>query len=172
MFEHLAKYRKILVTGPHRSGTTFAATAIAHDTGHGLIREELSRFNPRLLRAWLQESPSPVVCQAPYAADICHTFGDVLVVWMVRDVSEIEASQARMRLEDGAPVNWSRIEAGERRRYHANEPIAAVKYRNWPLQRAKIARYLNLEYESLRDHPLWIAPEFRVDFHVRQTSVD
>lgn len=172
MFEHLAKHRKILVTGPHRSGTTFAATAIAHDTGHGLIREELSRFRYDALRYWLVDAHMPLVCQAPYAAEICHTFSDVLVVWMVRDIEDIKASQSRMVMEDGTPVNWGRIAYGQLRAYHEQAgEIAEIKYRNWPGQRAQIANWLEVDYESLRDHPLWVEAPLRKNFHVRQTSV-
>lgn len=156
MFEHLAKHKKILVTGPHRSGTTFTATAIAHDTGHGLIREELSGFSAKKLSYWLTEAPGPVVCQAPYAADKCHLFG-AFVVFMMRDLKDIEASQQRMKLEDGKPVNWDRMERGQRRLYHAKEgAIAELKYQNWTKQREKIANYLEVDYESLRGHPLWV----------------
>lgn len=174
MFEHLVTHRKILVTGPHRSGTTFAATAIQHDLRetHGLVKEELcwlpdfklDRFWP-----WFTEIRASVVVQAPWAADICHTV-PAFIVFMVRNAEDIQASQRRMKLKDGSKVGWTKIEQSEFDKYHHYDvPIAEVKYHSWQTQK-KHCLNMELEYESLRSHPLWIDRPFRKDFHVRQVS--
>ena len=91
MFEHLAKHKKIIVTGPNRSGTTLAATAIQHDlkTTHGLIKEELCQFRIEGVQVWM-DCPEPMVIQAPFIADACHQFPTALVVYMHRDLKDIE----------------------------------------------------------------------------------
>ena len=171
MFENLAKHRKILVTGPHRSGTTFAATAIAHDTGHGLVREELCRFSRKGLEHWI-ENDARVVIQAPFASDICHQFPTAMVVFMHRDIEDIEASQKRMFNSDGSDVAWFGFEFREREHYHTDDfsrPISEIKYDVWQEQKKKLLNFMELQYESLSEHPLWVAKECRKDFHVRQT---
>ena len=176
MFEHLAKHNKILVTGPHRSGTTFAATAIAHDLKeHGIIKEELC-WLPNLglnrLEYWLT-NPNKVVVQAPFAADACHQYPGVFVVFMHRDIDDIEASQKRMYLDNGGDVFWPSMEMTERGKYHNDDysqRVSEVKYDSWKHQKERIANYLDLDYESLADHPLWIPKDNRKEFTVRQVS--
>lgn len=166
---HLAKYPKILVTGPHRAGTTFAATAIAHDTGHFLALEEICRPN---LVFWLTETDFPIVCQAPFAADICHTF-QAFVVFMIRPLADIARSEQQMRLESGQRVNWNRMQTHELAKYgrggacFGNGVAAAEKYARWPEQRERIKDWLELDYQSLETHELW---RDNRDFHVRQTA--
>lgn len=173
MFESLEQHKKILVTGPHRSGTTFAATAIQHDLrdSHGLIREELCRksnFDIGKARYWLMEYPGAVVVQAPFLADMCHQFPGVFVVFLHRDNVDIARSQQRMYEINGQQVIWPYIEDAELSKYHANGAIALIKYESWQEQKKSIDHYLELDYESLRAHPLWV--DDRKDFHVRQTS--
>jgi len=174
VFENLAKHRKILVTGPHRSGTTIAATMIHDDlkSSHGLVLEELCWKPERCLDAvkmWL-EINEPMIIQAPFAADVCHQFPGVFVVFMHRDIDAIENSQKRMKLRNGRKVWWHDIEATERDKYHCDDStVAGMKYRCWQDQKQHIVNYLELDYETLKDHHLWIQPELRKDFHVRQT---
>jgi len=175
MFEYLAKYPKILVTGPHRSGTTFAATAIQYDLRdtHGLVREELC-WRPDLdltaVRMWLYETPAPIVMQAPFVADCCHQFPQAFVVFMFRDVDDIERSQAdHMVLKNGNKVAWRWIARTEFGKYNhtGGKKVAELKYETWRFQRERLPFHLELEYESLRSHSLWV--DNRKDFHVRQT---
>lgn len=177
MFEHLAEYKKILVTGPHRSGTTIAAAMIAQDTKHLLVLEELSwrpSQNLDMLEFWLRECKWPVVCQAPYAADACHHWPEVFVVFMVRDVNKIAASKARAKLSDGTPVNFQRMQTIECNKYsvdgnfYGSAPDAELKYSMWEEQKARIKNYLELPYEELSKHPLWLSD--RTGFHVRQIA--
>ena len=175
MFEHLAKHKKILVTGPHRSGTTFAATAIQHDLKdtHGLVKEELCwlpKMGLRRLEYWLT-NPVKVVVQAPFAADVCHQFLGTFVVFMQRKIDDIEASQKRMYLDDGGDVFWPGMEMTERGKYHRDDyskRVSEIKYDSWQHQKERIANYFELEYESLSGHPLWIDSAQRKEFTVRQ----
>lgn len=178
MFEHLARHRKILVTGPHRSGTTFTATAIAHDLpSHGLVREELL-WNTRGMvgaRAWLQEQPAPVVVQAPQFMDCCHQFPGVFVVVMMRRVEEIEDSMCNhFFLDNGKPASQRKVRMLEHQHYRPtyDVPLSYLKYESWHEQKEKMhpAMYLELLYDDLKEHPLWVDRAERRHFHVRQTA--
>ena len=174
-FTHLKTYSKILVTGPHRSGTTISAKMIASDLGYPPVIEEKSWFGNDIepLRWWLEGYSKPCVCQAPFAAHAAHSFNDdVLVIFMIRDVSDIQQSEQKMMHEGGEPVNWAGIQLTETRLYNTGQigkPISMIKYENWEHQKPKIKHWLELSFEDLRSHPMWI--EDRKGFHVRQTNV-
>jgi hypothetical protein len=172
MFEHLKQHKKILVTGPHRSGTTFAATAIQRDLKdtHGLVKEELCHFQQGGVEHWLS-TPNPCVIQAPFVADVCHQYPQAFIVYMLRNPEDIEKSQWKMTMKNGEKVFWPKFEMVVRGDYHTDDysrTIAEIKYDNWQEQKQRLPNYLELEYESLCEHPLWIAPEHRKLFHGRQ----
>lgn len=81
-----------------------------------------------------------------------------------RSVADIVASQER--------IDWGENEDLELARYKgARAPIAAVKYSLWrKYQRPITANWLEVEYESLAAHPLWIDEEERAGFGPRQTE--
>lgn len=178
MFERLAQHRKILVTGPHRSGTTICARMIAQDTGHDLVIEDEFGFSkPRQLYAFLRAEYGPQVLQAPF---ICHEIHDLeylygidlddcLIVMMRRELADIIESEQR------APVNFVHVGNGQRRLYNAVDQRhqAEIKYEVWELQRERIPHWLEVEYESLAEHPLWRADHKALPFQhaVRQTRV-
>jgi len=155
----------ILVTGPQRSGTTIAAKMIAQDTGHLLVLEE--RFGTHDKGRWekIIEGSHGVVIQCPTMCRWAHQFGerdDVLVVLMRRDIDDIIASQER--------IGWR--ERRELVPYGVDEgPIAAVKYDYWEREQVgQIRHSLELEYEDLSDHPLWVPKARRRRFGPRQTA--
>jgi hypothetical protein len=167
MFEHLAKYRKIVVTGPQRSGTTICARMVAADTGHEYVDEDrfgVSQEGP----FWdLVKSPALQVIQAPGMAHICHkmTDEDVFVIFMTRDLAEILRSQKR--------IEWSGEEV-ERKKYgmtpNDDRPIASVKLSYWlNEQRTQLGKKgMIVEYYTLGGHWMWIEPKYRTDFGPRQ----
>ncbi len=164
MFKHLAAYSKIIVTGPHRSGTTIAAKMIAADTGHRLLLEEDCNFCDAAIDAY----GGPCVIQAPFIASTCHQY-NAFIVFMMRDVTDIEASQERMINEDGSRVFWPKFEMSIRDKYHTDyeKPVAEITYCNWNEQKLRIPNYLEVNYMDLSTHHLWL--DKRTDFHVRQT---
>lgn len=172
LFEYLAVFPKILLTGPHRSMSTIAATMIAADTGHELILEEQCWFSHRVMEGWLYDYSKPVVIQAPWAASMCHQYSDVFVIFMIRPVDKIETSQQRMWEKNGKPVWWPQFEMGERSKYHTDDfatPLAQIKYENWTHQQKRLPNHLSLHSRILEEHPLFIRADQRQDFHVRQT---
>lgn len=159
-------FANILVTGPQRSGTTIAAHMIAHDLDMCYVDENVGlawagTHEENLLRKLLTVGVNNVV-QAPAYAHVCHTLPEsTVVVFMRRAIEDIIASQER--------VNWT-LESFELRKYpedYRATPVAHSKYLYWEeVQRDKIAHAYEVEYDSLRGHPLWVAD--RKGFEARQ----
>lgn len=168
MFEHLAKFRVVIVTGPQRSGTRITAKMIAHDTGHQFIDERAINIDSlyRLVDALRLNG---VVVQCPALSRWVHTFGqneDIAIVMVRRPVEDIIASQER--------INWTeQFEMIELIRYGAIKgPIARVKYDYWDShQKEHILNAFDVNYEDLSNHPLWIDKSKRADFGPHQTRV-
>lgn len=169
MFEHLSGFGVILVTGPQRSGTTICAKMIASDTGHRYVDE--AEYDVHDVDKWwkIVLAGRRIVVQCPAMCHLVHKFGgcdDVLIVLMRRDANDIRGSQER--------IGW--IAAGEDARevakYRAKSgPSAMVKYLYWDThQRERIQHKLEVDYEGLRAHPMWVSKNGRVGWHVRQTS--
>jgi hypothetical protein len=167
MFEHLAIYKRIVVTGPQRSGTRIGAKMIAADTGHQFVDEaeflikDSDRFREFLHR-------DGVVVQAP------HMLKDVVddpppgifIVLMRRDLEDIHASAARIRWAEDFGGNTTELQ-----KFGLTEgDSAAVKYDYWDAH-DKSVPFLEVAYESLRDHPLYVADEQRKSFGHWQTQV-
>ena len=173
MFEYLKDFRAILVTGPQRSGTTLVARMVSFDDGHTYIDEDeigwqgASQNKEGSLLNAMREQQN-IVIQAPACAHICHTsfahLNDVAVVFVVRDVQDLIASQER--------IGWE-YEQQEMDKYPSREwclTIAETKYRYWrEFQKPIIAYPFEVKYEDLKEHPLWI--ESREGFAPRQWRV-
>ena len=161
----------VMVTGPQRSGTRIASKILAQEMHLPWVPEEAIDFrNWRKLLWRLIDGPCCVQC--PALSHRCHELpSNVLVVFMIRDVADIIASQKR--------IGWAgKDEADERASYWKagweprGIPIAELKYlvwRHW--QRERTARYMELQYESLRHHKLWLPKAQRVNFGSHQTEV-
>jgi hypothetical protein len=105
-----------------------------------------------------------VVIQCPGMAHIIHTYGardDVAVIFMLRELYDIEQSELR--------IDWQ-SNARELAKYKQTEGRAAVfKYAYWLThQRHRIKSALEVQYASLANHPLWLAPEKRANFAADQ----
>ena len=174
MFEHLSDYNCILVTGPQRSGTRIATQMIALDTGHTCLEEEtFNVHDEQHFQALLSEHR--VVVQCP---TMCHTIheyaGDgTLVVLLMRDTGDILASEQRIEWTNGPYhelMNYGMSSRQARSYRLRGGEIAPIKYAHWrEHQRDLIEDYIELEYESLAGHPLWVPKKQRADFGVRQT---
>jgi hypothetical protein len=165
MFEHLVGYSKIVVTGPQRSGTRIASQMIALDTGHEFVDEveflitETARFRQVLER-------DGVVVQAPHMLKdmVDDPPPGVFVVLMRRDLAQIHASAQR--------IGWPELGGNrtELRKFGLSDgDSAAVKYAYWDAHQ-KAAPYLELKYEWLRAHPMFVPAERRRDFAPLQTQ--
>lgn len=166
MFEHLAVYPKIVVTGPQRSGTRIAAQMIAADTGHQFVDEvDFLIKDEDLFRAVLVQRQK-IVVQAPHMLKdmVDDPPPDVFVVLMRRDLDEVHASADRIRWAEELGGNLTEL-----RKFGLTEgDSAAVKYEYWDSHDKKVP-YVEVEYNSLRAHPMYIPPELRKDFGPLQT---
>lgn len=164
--KELKSFKKILVTGPQRSGTTIAAHIIAKELGYKYYDERnvgvrsLSLLFEKLL------SPEPAVIQGPCFCSLVQWIDspDTAVVIMKRDVEEIRASEAR--------INWPE-EKRELQNYYRDEGvISAMRYENWEKYQKPNMRvpYFELEYSSLADHPMWLEKEARKNFRREITA--
>ena len=168
MEQALRRFDRILVTGPQRSGTTFIAKTIAYDIGLEFIPEEAFGVHDVARFFALYATRTGFVVQAPTMCFVCH-YVPGAVVMCKRNVADILASQER--------IGWTRInEPIEYTRYFKDDytlPIAVHKYVMWEKWQKPMlgARSFEIEYESLRGHPLWVPKEQRVNFKPRQTAL-
>jgi len=166
MFEHLAVHPRIVVTGPQRSGTRVAAKAIAADTGHSFVDEmEFAIKDVAAFRQVLERDK--VVVQAPHMLKdlVDDPPAGVFIVLMRRDLEAVHASEDRIR--------WAEVYGGKKTelaKFGLTEgDPATVKYAYWDAHE-KRAPFLELEYEALRRHPLWVPEERRKSFGPLQTE--
>lgn len=175
MFEDLVQYDHILVTGPQRSGTTIASRMISADTGHRYVSEDDYGVYVEEAFADLLAQEHRIVIQCPAMSHIVHEVASAstLVVMMMRDCDDIVASEERAGWTVGPypelyKFGMSRRQAVSFRRRGGR--IAELKYERWKKQREQIPHYLELDYESLAAHPLWVPKTERVNFSPRQTE--
>jgi hypothetical protein len=175
MFEQLKNFKRVLVTGPQRSGTTICGKMLAHDLGLPYVDEmeviigyNLRTEREQSFRDWLKSRvgrrfEEEIVLQCPSAASFCHELDRrVAIVFMIRPVHEILASQKR--------IDWGH-EQHELRQYGATSgPIAEVKYNHWAEQKKNGDNFFEVKFDSLSKHPLWVPPELRKMFRDKQTE--
>lgn len=172
LFNSLQNYRKILVTGPQRSGTTITSQILAMESGYRYIDErEFNLRDPTLFEQFLRDDQNMVI-QCPSMSHLIDQFGSEknLIIFMHRNPREIMSSQMR--------IGW-KSERHEKKLYrgkvcylpHLFTPICVLKYLHWHFeQKHKVSHYLNLQYSSLDNHPLWIDKENRSTFKAKQTA--
>jgi len=175
MFEHLTRYPRIIVSGPQRSGTTIGAMCIAQDTGHTFVPEEMfrvfsvDRFEQLLTGSQIViQCPALCYCVDRYSAD------DTLIVIMMRDLDDIRASEERIDWGQWAPgelLHYGMEPSKARTFWDDGGSVARIKYKYWhDCQRPNVQHWLELDYESLAEHPLWVPPEMRERFGARQIA--
>lgn len=183
MFEFLRDRYPILVSGPGRSGTRICAKMIAHDTGldyidevmvPGLfvIGEEVRAITNLLLNKRNVILHCPTLCRYLHELPI-----DAFVVFMVRDVEEIQRSQQRVHVKKKS-LEREYNKYGYSRFFKSGLPktaedISVLKHKFWQ-QRQKPEmqedEYMEVQYYDLRSHPLWLEKEQRRNFKWNQTN--
>lgn len=172
MFEALAQYRCVIVTGPHRAGSTLCGHAVALDAGLRYVDEDDYGCD---LGTWqrIVETGRGVVVHSPGMARWVHEVAgreDVFVIWMKRPLAQIMVSESR--------AGWS--EKPERAKYTGvpeyvklrQYPISVVKTTYWQqTQRAQVRHWREVGYDELKAHPLWLPAEKRKGFAPRQWAV-
>lgn len=152
MFKDLKGYRTIIVTGPHRSGTTIAAEMIAADTGLPVVLEEAFTWRNIIEAQPLVESGG--VIQGPYLLPWLPILADddTLVIYMNRAGEDIEASIDGLKARGISTPFFSWDQAK----------------RLWEATKDFMPHAKEIEYSSLQDHPKWV--ENRENWGHRQTN--
>ena len=138
---------------------------IAADTGYEYVDEAAFVFNAdKFAKTILAES---IVVQCPTMSSTIEYYAedDTLIVFMFRDIDDIARSEDRIGWAVGAYKELKSLgmisnHAIKYRR--GGGRTAPLKYKLWTGQKTIIKHYLELEYESLSDHPLWVPKEKRV----------
>jgi hypothetical protein len=173
MFEHLKQHDQIVIVGPQRAGTTIATKMIANDLGYETFLEEQILYDYNYLQGLIignRRKNVKGVYQAPNFTAYSHLLaGEPAIIIMVRKTEDIIASQ--MRINWGGPGGTN--EKNELARYFRDSGIASkVKYEVWKkFQKAQIKYPYELEYESLKTHPMWVDKKDRTNFGPRQTEI-
>lgn len=168
----LKPYKAVLVTGPQRSGTAIATKILAQELGYREVPEEEFGIHNSLqaLGILLRNN---VVLHAPglcHQADMLGDMANAAVVLMRRNLDDIHASEERIGWRtayEGANV------VAEQHKYltefgESDDDVAALKYRIWNKQQKDKCDAFDLDYETLRAHPLW--RDERREFAPRQTA--
>lgn len=183
IFKQLADYQTILVTGTQRSGTTIATLMLSKSLGHRAFSEErIGQSDLKKLDELVYTGIRSVIqCPALFYAVDKLSYQNTAVVVMRRNIVDIVRSQKRigwgggkeeidryLGREDfnGRWVRW--IENS----LNLTVSSPTVRYSFWELvQKEKMTLpYIELEYESLRWHPLWVSGANRSSFQPRQVT--
>jgi len=151
---------------------------IAQDTGHVYVDETEFGTHDRDLFDTILMERDQIVVQCPTMCYAIHKYStaDTLVVMMMRDVDDIVASEQRVGwtvspYNELANYGLSRRQSKSYRLHEGQ--VAPIKYHHWyTIQRDQIENCLELEYESLSEHRLWVPKGQRVNFKADQTEVD
>mgnify|MGYP003650551530 CR=1 FL=1 len=186
--DKFSQYSRIILTGCNRTGTTFFSQALSKDLGYTCVDEgehdyQLDKFN-RLVKL------GRVVVQAPgmvhRAHLMCEEHQSLLVVIMVRPIEDILMSALRIRgtinpAPGGLKLMMSRYRSlpemvpfiDSLNVDFSNIPIDCsqnMRYTIWKnYQRDLTKNYIQLNYDSLCNHPTWIDKADRENFHAKQT---
>lgn len=166
VFEHLAVHPKIVVTGPQRSGTRIAAQMIAADTGHQFVDEVEFLIKDEAMFWDILAQRVNIVVQAPHMLKdlVDDPPKDGFIVLMRRDLDDIHASADRIRWAEELGGNRTEL-----RKFGLEEgDSAAIKYEYWDTH-PKSVPYLEVSYESLAAHPMYLPPDVRKGFGPLQT---
>lgn len=159
MFKWLKKYDKILVTGPHRSGTTITARMIAADTGFRFLDEKEIRH--RLIREIPKVWQTKSVLQAPNAFP-----------WLPAIVPANAAVIVMNRLLADIAASVSKLTDSEGRRVAAPAFTAQQGYALWHqvkrLPPWQTFHWFEVCYDTLQGHPLWVPKARREGWHHKQ----
>ena len=180
-------YKRVFIIGPQRSGTTFTSKAIASTLGFKFLDEEdfgvvdFEKFKSLF-------ELEGIVVQAPDMTSRIHTLvgTDDLVVFMTRKWSDIVKSIYK---KNGRVSNWlymktmfeyekNRLSIVDTEGERVFEKVVDKDsyylnsfYSMWKEYQSRIIpNCFALEYESMKNHPLWKDKEKRKHFHFKQTS--
>jgi hypothetical protein len=180
----IAKYKKVLVTGPHGAGNKITAHIINHDFGLKYVRGEqtwksweywepepkgLLTFHERIKNEdWAMFGPS----QSSHLHNMVDYLDDVLVVFMYKDINQIKDYSTRNRFVRNVTHTYEWIT----HRNIIDKDFPELSYlKNWEMeemtyflwetrQRKLMPNWIEIEHSSLENHELWVPKEKRRHF--------
>lgn len=170
MFEALAGYRVVIVTGAHRAGTTICARAVAHDTGLRYVDTDDYSGDLELWKEIVAKGRGVVVHSPGMARWVHEVAGrdDVLVIWMLRPLAAILVSEAKIDWSEKAEKAIYADVPGYKGQYH----VSVNKLNYWrAYQHKQVTNWREVRYEDLKAHPLWLPAEKRRHFGPRQWAL-
>lgn len=159
-------FKKVLIIGSQRSGTTIAGKIISSELNYEYIDEGEINVDDLLLFYKTYFEKESFVMQAPGLTYISHKLPkDIFFIYMNRDFKDIEKSANR--------ISWieDKYEAGKY--FLETDKSWEIKKQIWDKWQKDLLqdRYAELNYESLEIHPLWIKKESRENFSFKQTEI-
>ena len=183
-FDYLKPFNKVIVTGPPRAGTTITANIIAKSIGYKFI-DELWYDGADAKKLWfLLNLPRKFVIQmTAFIKQLDYVIKDrdnVAVVLVKRDINDIDTSLEHTKTFGNSDI-VSMLPHPEYRKWLLNHygltegciPKIIYDY-FYKHTKDKIKNYFEVEYESFKNHPLWIdKPARREHFvHIKQINFD
>jgi len=147
----LHKYKKILVTGTQRSGTTIVARIIASDLGYKYFDENaIGVSNVEKLQNLVKHDN--IVIHCPAVSYKIHEFdgNDTAVVFVLRSKGDVLKSQKR--------IGWTGArEKRELKKYGASigDCVYDVKLKFWREKQKSRVNGFEVQYESFASHPMF-----------------
>ena len=166
MFEYLECFDKILVTGCQRTGTTICSHIIAKDLGYKHIDEdEFDVHFQNKFEKIIRES-SNIVIHCPGMSRNIHKYSNdqTAIVWMLRNKDDVINSRNRIFWQDNREKNKYMFD-------HIVPTGDIYDIKNWywqTYQKSNCKNTYEIEYESLKDHRLWLDKSVRNSFRNRQ----
>ncbi len=170
MFEYLKDYKQIFVSGPQRSGTTICMRMIQYDieapmcvwTGNQINRiTEIKEYG----EDYDMEIKYPLLFHCPGLSHILHALksddgSKSAVIWMKRDPQEVAYSGWKVGWDPSVDLQNYNVVPDTNGVISLFE-LTNAKERLWEMQKTQIENWFEVEYESLKSHPLWIDKEDR-----------
>lgn len=154
-----AKYTKILVTGPQRSGTTIVAHIIAKELGYKYYDERDIGVRSATALFGVLSKKEKLVIQGPCFCSLIHLIDspNTAIVLMKRNIDDIRASEER--------INWEYEKEQLANYFREDGIISQVRYDCWEkYQKPKMAiPYFEFDYERASSHPMWLPKEKRLN---------
>jgi hypothetical protein len=170
LIETCSRYKKILVSGPQRSGTTFTAKEIARVLKYKYVDEEEVGWHDYDEISYKLSIEDDVVLQAPgavYMLDKLLENKDILLVFMRRDLYSIIKSQERIKWED--EENQKNLFKSIDYITDYSQPISYIKYKFFEQNiQERFKNVICMDYDKMDQSPKWINE--RQNFSHRQTG--
>lgn len=183
LYAILHHYPRVIVLGPQRSGTNFAADILAEVTERPLFSERAFGETSCSIDPAVTKNESlyefihreqKYVLQAPTLTCQCHTLTvtNAILCYMDRPADEIEASRAK---SDWPGTKRELAKYAKAHPYHfecmKDKPLGNLQRYVFDNFQRKIVQMpcIEMPFLLLSEHPRWYPPELRADFRIGQT---